>query len=317
MIPAKKFFLSFLLLSTPFLIGRWVYVGHVQEEPESPYWKELERKIHFQIKHFPGKAGIFIYDLARGWVIAHNAEELFPSASLVKVPIMAAIYEAQAKGRISLDEELPIQRRLKAGGAGQLKYVRSGRRFTVRQLLIKMITESDNTATNILTDYFGLDFYNEQFIKLGLTRTNFSRYVMDLKKRSQGIENYTTPKDMAKILELIYRKKLAGAEEMLEILKGQKINDRLASAIPSDWEIGHKTGLMWKTCHDVGIVFAPGGDYVICVLTSGARSYRRSKNFISEIAHLTALYYGDPSIQPRQPKSFWTKIWRLNKHHSI
>lgn len=317
MIPPKKFFLSFLLLSTPLLIGSWVYVGYVQEEPESPQWKELERKIHFQIKHFPGKAGIFIYDLTRGWTIAHNAEELFPSASLVKVPMMAAIYEAQAKGRISLEEALPIQRRLKASGSGQLKYVKPGRRFTVRELLYKMITESDNTATNMLTDYFGLDFYNEHFLKLGLTRTNFSRYVMDLKKRSQGIENYTTPKDMAKLLELIYRKKLTGSDEMLEILKAQKINDRLASAIPSDWEIGHKTGLMWKTCHDVGIVFAPAGDYVICVLTSGATSYRRSKNFISEIAYLTTLYYGAPSLYPRQSKSFWTKIWSKNKHRSL
>ena len=119
---------------------------------------------------------------------------------------MAALYNAQTEGLISLDESLTLKKKLKARGSGSLRYKKNGTRYIVRKLIYKMITESDNTATNMLTDFLGLDYYNSFFLKIGLTKTNMSRMIMDLKKRNRGIENYTTPKDMASLLEKIYRK---------------------------------------------------------------------------------------------------------------
>lgn len=311
----KRLALCLVLLVTPLLVGGGVYVAQSNTDTPSAvnagdHWAELQRKIEFQVKHFPGTAGIYIKDVKRGWVIEHNADTLFPSASLVKIPVMAALYDAQSKGRISLDEVLTLQRRMRAAGSGSLRLQRAGTKYTVRQLIYKMITESDNTATNMLTDYLGLDYYNSSFLKMGLTHTNFSRMIMDLRKRDQGIENYTSPRDMASLLELIYGRDLTGSDEMLAILKGQKINDRLAVSIPASWQIGHKTGLMRDSCHDVGIVFAPSSDYIICVLTSNVRNLRRAKNFISEISHITAIYYGDPSLQPAdEDDSILSRLW--------
>ena len=311
----KKVLLSSFLLATPLLIGGGVYVAQsgvqaASEEKPDQAWMELNKSIQFQVSHFPGTAGIYIKDLKTGWTIQYNGGNLFPSASLVKLPVMATLYQAQVKGQVSLDQSLPILRNLKASGSGRLKFQRAGTRVTIRQLIYKMITESDNTATNVLTNIFGLDYYNAQFMAMGLSRTNFSRTIMDLRKRDRGIENYTTPEDMAKILEKIYGGELTGSEEMVEILKSQKVNDRLPLGIPPEWQIGHKTGLMRSTCHDVGIVYAPTGDYIICALTKDIHSYRRAKNFISEISHLAADYYADPSLHRPEPnKSFWTKIW--------
>lgn len=312
----KRVAFSFLLFLTLLFIVGGVYVAQSNTQQDQPdiYWSNLNKKIEFQIQHFPGTAGIVIKDLKRGWIIQHNADKLFPSASLVKIPLMAALYDAHVHGRISLDEALSIQRKLKTGGSGTLKYARSGTRLTIRQLIFKMITESDNTAANMLSDLFGLDYYNSCFIKFGLRHTNFSRMIMDLRKRDQGIENYTTPQDMALLLEMIYENKLTGSDEMLEILKSQKINDRLPVSIPKSWQIGHKTGLMRNSCHDVGIIFSPTNDYLICALTSDIHNYRRAKSFISEISHLTALYYSDPALHPPVEKSsFWTRIWNWNK----
>ncbi len=274
------------------------------------HWKQLQDKIEYQVRHFPGTPGIYIKDLNRGWVIEHNPDRLFPSASLVKLPVMAALYDAQAQGRLSLDEALPIQRRLRAGGSGKLKFQKVGTRKTIRELIYHMITESDNTATNILTDYLGLDYFNGYFTRVGLGQTNFSRMIMDLRLRNRGIENNTSPRDMARILEMLYTRNLTGSDEMLAIMKDQKINDRLAATIPRSWKICHKTGLMNNTCHDVGIVFSPNSDYIICVLTSGVRNSRRAKNFISEISFLTTEYYGDSTYQRQEEpsKSLWSKF---------
>ncbi len=303
----KKIALCSILLITPLLIGGSVYVAQSSNNqaevlPLDGQWQELQRKIDFQVKHFPGVSGIYIKDVKTGWVIENNSERLFPSASLVKIPVMVAMYDAQSKGRISLDETLSLQRNLKARGSGSLKFQRTGTKYTIRQLIYKMITESDNTATNMLTDFLGLDYFNSNFLKLGLTHTNFSRMIMDLRKRDHGIENYTTPRDMSRLLEMMYERDITGSDEMIAILKGQKINDRLAVSIPDEWEIGHKTGLMNNGCHDVGIVFSPRGDYVICVLTSNFGNIRRAKSFISEISYLTANYYQRAPIQTRKER---------------
>ncbi|OGR83536.1 MAG: hypothetical protein A2901_08705 [Elusimicrobia bacterium RIFCSPLOWO2_01_FULL_54_10] len=309
----KKVFLLGALLITPLVLGGSAFVAQSQVTPPQPpdrNWTELHQKINYQLRHFPGVAGIYVKDLKTGWTIEHNSDDLFPSASLVKLPMMAVIYQAQVSGRLSLDESITLMRNMKARGSGHLRFKRPGTRYRVRELIFKMITESDNTATNMLTDRLDLDYYNRHFLALGLSRTNLSRMIMDLRRRDEGIENYTTAKDMGNLLEMIYFKNLTGSEEMLDILKHQKINDRLALGIPNGWQIGHKTGLMNNACHDVGIVFSPTNDYVICVLTTQIRNFRRPKNFISAVSHLVATYYGDPSLHPApEKKSFWTMLF--------
>ncbi|OGR89260.1 MAG: hypothetical protein A3A86_01980 [Elusimicrobia bacterium RIFCSPLOWO2_01_FULL_60_11] len=312
----KALFLSALLI-TPLVIGGSAFVAQSRTQaplPPDRNWQELEQSINYQIRHFPGQTAVYIRDLNTGWTIEHNTDVLFPSASLVKLPIMAVLYQAQVSGRLSLDESLPLLRKLKASGSGHLRFRRTGSRIRVRELIYKMITESDNTATNMLTDRLDLDYINRHFLALGLNRTNFSRMIMDLRRRDQGIENYTTAQDMGNLLEMIYFKNLTGSEEMLETLKNSKINDRLAMGIPSNWQIGHKTGLMNNACHDVGIVFSPTHDYVICVLTTKARRFRRAKGFISEVSHLAAMYYSNPSLQAaaRPKPSFWTQLFQIS-----
>ena len=81
----KKVALCLLLLLTPLVIGGGVYVAQSnirQEEEEHPdvHWQNLQEKIQFQVRHFPGTAGILIKDLKRGWVIEYNSTRLFPSA---------------------------------------------------------------------------------------------------------------------------------------------------------------------------------------------------------------------------------------------
>src|SRR3989338_8632905 len=157
----QRILLVSVLLITPLVIGGSVFVAQsessVLPQPDSN-WTELHQKINYQIRHFPGVAGIYIRDLKTGWTIEYNADKLFPSASLVKLPIMAVLYQAHVAGRLSLDESLPVLRKLKARGSGHLRFRRLGSRVSVRELVYKMITESDNTATNMLADRLDMDY---------------------------------------------------------------------------------------------------------------------------------------------------------------
>jgi len=143
-------------------------------------------------------------------------------------------------------------------------------------------------------DALGFGYINQKFVEFGLKSTDLRRGIMDLKWRDAGIENYTTPDEMAFLLEKIYKKELVSEEastEMLNILKQQKHNDRLPRMLPLDTEIAHKTGTLRGTISDVGIIFTPEGDFIICVLTEDIKSNRMAKRFIGRIADWTYKFY--------------------------
>jgi beta-lactamase class A len=162
-----------------------------------------------------------------------------------------------------------------------------------------MIEESDNTATNMLVDALGFGYINQKFVEIGLRETDLRRGVMDLKWRNCGIENYTTCKEMACLLEKIYNGELVNQQasgEMLDILKKQKVKDRIPRLLPRGLDIAHKTGSLRDTISDVGIVFAPQGDFIICVMTGDITSYKIAKRFISKVAKDIYNFYSQTSI---------------------
>ncbi len=251
-------------------------------------WSRLEAEVKKDVARFNQECGIVIKDLKYGWEIEVNQDKLFPSASMVKIPIMASIVVASRQGKLKLGDTVVLKNKDKAYGSGVLKEYASGSRFNIDDLVELMITQSDNTAANMLIDYMGLDNLNGYFKKMGLSDTNLARKMMDFKSRDEGIENFTSARDLANLLEKIYCRKLAGRQSSqicLGILKKQKIRDRIPRRLPSGTIVANKTGLERNICHDAGIVFTPQGDFLICVLTRHQYQYARpAKIFISRLA---------------------------------
>lgn len=272
-------------------------------EASDPAWNELVRRLAAQSIGFDGRVAVFLKDLQKGRVWAYHADDLFPSASLIKVPIMISVFDKISRGDLSLQTRLRLQRRHRTGGSGSIKWYRDGSQFTVRQLLEKMIDESDNTATKMLIDQVGLAYLQQQFPKLGLIYTEI--YPEGLSLRNSGVtyENYTTAREMAGLLEKVYRGEAVdrySSQLMADILKRQKSRARLAKYLPRGWEIAHKTGLLRRACHDSSIIFSPRGDYVLVVLTGQNRDYGTAKDFISKLGTLTFRYYdNDPNFFKR------------------
>jgi beta-lactamase class A len=250
-------------------------------------YHKLMLELQKRAANFRGEAGILIKDLKSTQAIEINSAKLFPSASLVKIPIMAAYYQAAEEGVLNLTDELVLQRQQKIRSCSRLYRVRSGRRIPINVLIELMITESDNTATNMLTDRLGFGYLNQKFVEFGLKNTDLRRGVMDLKWREAGIENYTTAEDMALLLEKIYHGQLVSPQAsaaMLATLKRQKVNDRIPRGLPSDVVVAHKTGLLHDTVSDVGVVFTQEGDFIICVLTADINNFKMAKRFIGRVA---------------------------------
>lgn len=264
-------------------------------EKRKDLWNNLGQRLVSEINQFKAESGIVIKDLKTGWEFFYKKDKLFPSASLVKIPIMAACFLACQEGRLELKHSVRLKVTDKLGGSGALKNTPPGTTFTVKELIGLMIYDSDNTATNMLTNMLGMDYLNNAFKAFGLKNTNLFRRVADFSLRNKGVENYTSPEDMALILEKIYKGNLINknvSEGCLGLLKLQRINNRIPKYLPHNLVVAHKTGLERDICHDAGIVFTDKGDFLICVLTKHRDSNSRScKEFIAKLALYVYNYF--------------------------
>ena len=271
-----------------------VHKKTVENPIKDAEWATMVTSMDEQAHKYPGNVGIYIKDLNSGKVWEYNPDRLFPSASLIKVPIMVAICEKIKRSELSLDTLITLTRHDRAGGSGTLKWAREGTSLSVMEILYKMITESDNTATKMLLDHAGIAYFQQAFQSLGLVYTKIYPEGLSLTSGRVARENYTTAREMAGLMERIYKGEMVDknlSEFMLDVLKHNKSRSRLRKGLPLGWEIGHKTGLLRKSCHDVGVVFSPRGDYVIAVLTSDVPNYKSAKGFITRVAKLTYQYY--------------------------
>lgn len=266
--------------------------------PRDVQWEKMTASLGKMAQRYPGRVAIYLKDMKTGRTWTHHADDLFPSASLIKVPVMIAAFYKIRDGRLDLDEKIAITRRNRVGGSGSLKWRPDGTKLTVRQLLVHMINESDNTATKMVLDHLGIGYVQQQFPRMGLLYTGIYEEGMSIKGGRVMHENYTTAREMASLMDKIYHGQAVdkvSSEVMLEILKKPKaVASRLAKGMPRGWDIAHKTGLLRQACHDSAIFMTPNGDYAVTVLTGQNRSYSQAKDFITKVAKVTFNHYAGP-----------------------
>jgi beta-lactamase class A len=264
--------------------------------PQEENWDYMTQELARHAARHPGRVAIYLRDLKSDKTWSYHPDDLFPSASLIKVPVMIGVFSRIKEGRLTLGEQLTLRRAHRVGGSGSLKWRPDGTRLTVRELVQRMISESDNTATRMLIDAVGFDYLQQQFPKMGLQYTGIFEEGMSIKGGRVEHENYTTAREMNMLMEKIYRGDALDSHSsnlMLEVLKHRKaVASRLAKGLPRGWEIAHKTGLLRQACHDSAIIFTPQGAYAITVLTGQNSDYKSAKDFISRLARITFRHYG-------------------------
>lgn len=223
---------------------------------------ELEKK-------FAVNCSCAIYDADTDECIVSYKEDLvFKSASLIKTPIMMAALEDVEAGKVTLDTIIHVEKKQCVGDEAPV--VRDGYDVPLSVLLEYMITESNNSATNCLIDYFTMDRVNAFSKKIGLDSTILRRHMLDYEAARQGNENNTNAKDMKALYEMLYTHTTFTpfmCETAIPILLRQKDKELLMDSNPAQ-KAAHKTGGLSDIAHDAGILYGENRNLIFAVLVT-------------------------------------------------
>lgn len=190
------------------------------------------------------------------------------SASMIKVFVMAYAMEQISQGKLNFNDKLTITAGVKADGAGIIAGWANGSQITIKQLLEYMITESDNTATNMLIFHLGMDEINDYIQRNGYKDTKLQRKMMDYSLSFYEKMNITSAEDLGKLFGRIYSGQCVNEEYdemMVDMLLDQKDVVCLPEALP-ETRVAHKTGELNNLYDDGGIVYTGDIDFVIVVM---------------------------------------------------
>lgn len=244
-------------------------------------------------KEFPGRSAVVFVDLDQEIRLEFAAKNLFESASLAKLMVLVELYREFQLGVHRPDETVVLLAKQKVGGSGHLKQAAEGSKHRLDFLAEHMIVDSDNTATQMLTDLLGRKKIAQSMQAIGLAQSTFGRDIYDFEAIDEGRDNLTSPLDIATLLVQIARQDLPGAERMHEILEGQKRKDLFGKGFPPQVRLAHKTGELQGVLHDAGIVYSPRGAFVLVALGDEIRDMSRAKECWAHLARdILQVYLG-------------------------
>lgn len=247
----------------------------------------LQDSVQAIISGVPAHFGIAACHVSGETIILLNEHDVFPSASVIKVPMLVELMFQRDEGRLSLDEVFRLREADKVAGSGVLKELHEGLQVTLRDLAVLMIILSDNTATNLVVDRIGMENVNERMRGLGLKSITLARKMYDWERQRLGQENLITPHEMMHLLCAIAAGRISSkstSEEMVDIMARQQYRDKIPLLLPKDTRVANKTGSISRVTHDTGVVYAPKGPFVLCVLASEVEDVRRAERAIAEVS---------------------------------
>lgn len=244
------------------------------------------------IDRFSGQAGFLVHDLKSDDRFGINQRQTFPTASMIKLPILVELFHQVAAGRLSLDEPREVRVVDQVGGSGLLRHLSPGIRLPIRDLAYLMISVSDNTATNLCIDLVGLDAVNRRMAALGCgglvlrNKIDFSHAWTEPDHLAVG-----TPEDFARLLAMVWRKEVLtpeACEEMLRMMAGVGA-DRAGRYLPinpyAEEMASHgldsgpsvrfagKTGGLVGVRGQVAVVWSDSVAFVLAVMTAGSSDW--------------------------------------------
>lgn len=234
--------------------------------------KKLKALIEHETRNFRGDIGVYIHHLAKNREVAILADTVFPTASIVKIPILAGVFQKIANRELKLSDEFIYDAKRVYGGSGLMQFYKDSAKTDLSTLISLMLTYSDNVTSIWLQELSGGGLaINQLMDQYGLPNTRVNSRT---EGRSQIWEKYgwgqTTPREMAQLFTLIREGKIIDprhSDKMYRFLKNQFYNERSLSGLPPEMNTISKTGSVNQARGEVVLVNAPGGDIVFCILT--------------------------------------------------
>ncbi|MBD3205025.1 serine hydrolase [Candidatus Bathyarchaeota archaeon] len=289
----------------------------------------LKEAIISPAESLKGKMGVSVKDLKTGEAANLNGDDLFPTASTFKVPVLVEFYRQVENGIISLDEKVILRQEDLVPGSGVLKELTPGMIISFRDLLKLMMVISDNTATDLVIREVGMENINNTLRELGLKKTKVKKYcreilfdlvgvnrplkemTLDLWDEVEAGTDYngtwsldvddndvTTPNEMTELLEMIATGRAASKESCDEILqimeKCQTGQYRIPKYLPTkELVLQRKTGSLPGIRNDVGVIKAKEKDmsYVLSCYTMNAEDVFQAEESIARTSENIYQYF--------------------------
>ena len=233
-------------------------------------------------RHHKGKVSLYARHLPSGRTVAIEPDVPVNTASVIKLAIMLeAMYQVKA-GRVSFEDKLPLKKGDQISGSGVLQLFRTPAEVSLETAIALMISQSDNTATNLALEKVGRELVNQRLRTLGFPITTSIRMVSRPNTGDQSPElkpfgiGRTTAREMAGILAAIDRCDLGDRSlcaRMIDILQHQfwrngiphYLEDADTTEVAS--HVANKTGSLDRVRNDVGLVYTKNGPIVISAFT--------------------------------------------------
>jgi beta-lactamase class A len=244
----------------------------------------LGDQLRKRIGAFPGQVSLYAKNLDSGETIGIRESEPVRTASTIKIAIMAALFDAVARGEMQWTERLTVTDAEKVAGAGVIESeLTSGLQLPLADVMHLMMVLSDNTATNMILERFPADRVNAYLDRIGLISTRSLRKIVGKngplgfsaagkleKNRKYGM-GVSTPRDMVTLMERMERGELVSAEasrEMLAVMKRCQGGDGMRRPF-GDLAVANKTGGLDALRSDVGIVYSKTGRIAMAITVDG------------------------------------------------
>ena len=211
-----------------------------------------------------GVAGVVVREVSGTTFFSQRPDEVFPAASVIKIPLVMALYADAAEGRISLEERVPVGATV--GGTGILGDLRDVRDISLRDLAMLTIALSDNTATNRLIDRLSVARVDERMAEWGCVRTKLARGMFDWDAQKRGLENVASPAELAALLEKLVCGELvdrATSDAVIALLERCQDDAMLRRYLGKVGRVANKTGTLAATRNDAAIIFGPARTVVV------------------------------------------------------
>lgn len=277
---------------------------------------ELRHELESMLRDYPGIAGVSMRNLATGESLSIRGDEPFPSASLIKLPVLVTLLDEVAKGRVGLDEPLSMISRDRVGGSGVLRHMDPGLRLTVKDAASLMIALSDNTATNLLLEKLDVPTVWAKMDSLGLPKTRVFRRVFAPTHSSPAPDSsakyglgVTTPDEIVRLLALLQAGRAVSPAMdslALRILRTNMDTGKMVRWLPENVAVAHKSGDINRARNDCGILYTPAAPLALCVMTRENRDTRYQVDnpahlLIGRIARSVFRHYNPGVVLPSLP----------------
>ena len=279
--PTSAYLKNYTFLGINFLKSTENKTPGMQKLYETYSLPILEAKLSGLAKKYPMLVpSVYVWDYESGKYAAINADEVYPTASIIKLPVLIELFKSIEVGQISLKDKISMTEYYKSEGSGQLQFRGIERSYSVDDLARVMITESDNSATNMLLSAIGgMNNMNGALRRWGMQKTRINDWLPDL-----AGTNVSTAHELATMLYNLDNPAfltLNSREKIVDYMSHVHNNRLIQAGLPQNVPFIHKTGDIGKMLGDAGIVYTPNGKkYIVVMLVNRPYNSPQGKDFI-------------------------------------